>query len=240
MLPINDNDGSYNFTSGSVSSSGVLPGRSFVPATSDYVAYGDLQFSDFTARGPDQMADYPFDLAPVTPNGAGAFNTVETPRIDNGVFVYAMRGDAVVQTLLLQGTRIDANNARRNVNVNIRFDPSVISQPQALTAGRSFDLQPRSSAGSSHAVSVSVNFGSFSYAAQSGTLTIDSLTSQAVSLTLKDVKVTNSTSFPANAGTVNGAPNESTISNFVVNGKFSTAGITAFVRPQPLQSGASN
>ena len=241
VLPINDDDGSYNFSNGSASGSGVLPARGFVPATSDYVTFGDLQFSDFTASGPAQIADYPFDLAPVTPGGAGAFNTVEMPRIDNGVFLYETRGDAIIQTLLLQGKRIDATNARRNARVSVRFDPTTFSQPQALREGQIFDLQLRSpAANSSHAVTVVVNVGGLNYQSQAGTVKIDSLSSQTVSLTLKDVKVTNSTSFPTNVGNAGGTPNESTISDFVVNGRFSSFGITAFVRPRPLQIGAPN
>ncbi len=232
-LPSGGSDGSFNFTAGSFSNSGTLPAQGLVPATSSYVSFGDLSFSDFTARGPrNQLSDYPFDLAPITPDGAGAFNTVATPSINNGVIQFNVGSDSTTQYLRVQGARTDAANPRRNARVTVEITPILAGQPQLLSAGRSFDLKPPFGA-SSHGATVTVSLGGFNYISSAGTLTLDSITSESASFTLRDVKVA-SNSFPSNSGDLSGFPNDGQpISSFVINGRFSAFGLPTLVRDQP-------
>ena len=238
VLPAGNSDGSYSFTFGNVSQSGVLSAQGIVGTTNPFAVNGDLKFSDFTARGPlNQLSDYPFDLAPITPTGTGAFNDSATPAFNNGSFQYSVRrNNAIYQSLHVQGIRTDRTNRRRNVRVTIQLDSIFAARPPLLSVGQTFDLKIPLAANAAYGATVSVafsNLGNFEYHSIDGTLTIVSLTPEAVNFELKNVKVANFNSFPAPSGNTSAVPNDGQpISSFIVNGQFSSSGLPTLVRDQ--------
>ena len=234
VLPLTGNDGSYNFTLKSISRTGALSsnGLAGVPASTSYRATGDLTFTDFASRGPAGVeALYPFDFAPVTSSGAGAFNGAAVTTINDGNFFYSTRDNSVLPGLTVAGTRRNPNNARDNLELRINLArlsaANTIASP--LAAGQRFELRnvPNSDLGYSADVLLTLN--GYDYFATAGSLLIRSIGPEAVTLELSDVIVANSNSFPTDP---NLFPNDGQpISTLKINGTLAATGLPTQISP---------
>lgn len=238
-LPRGFSNGDFNFSIGKVSQNGILSAQGEVNAANPFAVNADLRFSDFTARGPlNQLSDYPFDLAPITPTGAGAFNDPVTSAFNNGAFGYSVYNNVLYQGLRVQGARTDRANQRRNARVTIEVNPHLTGKPFLLSVGQTFDLKIPISDNADYDATVSVAFGDlsgFNYQSIAGKLTIKSITSEAINFELSNVKVANSNAFPTSPSVnISGFPNDGQpISSFIVNGNFASSGLPSSVGDLP-------
>ena len=226
-LPDANTSGSYNLTLDKISYTGTLPSRSFdvIPASTPYAATGNLKFSDFEARGPVSLPQFPFDLVGVAPNGAGAFNKTPDNLAADASFGYIIRDNVIVPSLLASGIREDASNRRRNLKLRIEATPD---QPdvRSFFVGQTFDLTVPSN--KSNQSVVYLTFNDFQYLSIGGSLAIKSIGPNSATLEFRDVKMANDNSFPI--GDTSGFPNDGKpLSTFLVNGTFEIKGLQTSV-----------
>ena len=234
VLPSNSTDGSYNFTFKNISRTGRLSanGLASVPASTSYRATGALTFTDFASRGPAGVeALYPFDFAPVTPSGSGAFNGAYITTINEGNFSYSIRDNSILPGLTVSGTRINPLNARDDLKLRITIVPisysNTIGAP--LVAGQRFDLRNLPNSNLGYSADVALTLNGYDYFATSGSLLIRSIGPESVSLELSDVAVANSNSYPTDP---NLFPNDGQpISTLKINGTLSATGLQTQISP---------
>ena len=219
-LPAGGFNSDLTFTQGKFTGKGTLLSSNQQPilASTAYVATGDLRFTDFTTRGPAQLADYPFDLTPITPTGPDAFTAATGFPTNNGTFGNIVNGDTLTQNLRITGTRNQGFSSRRNAQVTVQITPAFSNRSQLLSAGQSYDLSASSGA------LVIVDLNGFNYLSNSGTLTITSLGPEAASFELKNVRV--DTGFIPSTGDVTAFPTDGQpISTLLVNGTLAATGV---------------
>ena len=222
-LPDANVGGSYNLTIGSVSYTGTLPSRSsdVIPASTPYAATGNLKFSDFVARGPVSLPQFPFDFDGVASIGAGAFNKTPTNLANASAFNYFIRDNRILPTLRATGIRENSSNRRQDLQLEIRA-ASDQTDSRSFFVGQTFDLAP--APGVSDFSTVSLTLNNFVYQSIGGSLIIQSVGSDSVTFELRDVKMANSNAIAV--GDTSGFPNDGQpLSTFLVNGTFENKGL---------------
>ena len=222
-LPDANVGGSYNLTLGSVSYTGTLPSRSsdVIPASTPYAATGNLKFSDFVARGPVSLPQFPFDFDGVASSGAGAFNKTPSNLGNAAAINYLLRDNLILPTLRATGVRENPANRRQDLQLEIRA-ASDKTDSRSFFAGQTFDLAP--AVGVSDFSIVSLTLNGFPYQSIGGSLVIKSVSSDAVTFELRDVKMANSNAIPV--GDISDFPDDGKpLSTFIVNGTFENKGL---------------
>lgn len=229
-LPNGDTVGDFSFKLGDLTGNGLLLGPNFstVPSYGPAASAGDLQFSDFTARGPVSLPQFPFDFIGVTPTGPNSFNEPPTTNRDGGGFQFTVDGKQIRTGLKATGTRRIVGNTRRNLRLEISL-ASISNQGQnKLVAGQTFNLAVPGNTSSGFSPAVFASLNGFDYLNTSGTLVVKSIGPESVAFELRNVTVANYNSHPT--GNTTDFPNDGKpLSSFVINGTFQASGLPTLI-----------
>lgn len=214
-LPQNSQNGSFDFSIGKIKGTSVLltPNGGLLPRSTPYLPVGDLQFSNFTSPNTTLAAP----LA-VTPTGDTGFKDARFFS-NGGAFYYEIIGDKIIPRVDLQATRPILSNPQQALNFEVNLFTSTDASkanPNLLSVGQSFNLTPGVT---TFGVSprVFATYAGRSYNNQSGTMTIESIGAEFITLRFNNVTL---------------ATDEVPSSRFVVNGTFSASGLLTVIKAQ--------